>query len=294
MILNRPLVSVVVPSYNHEKFIEKCILSIIQQSYKNFELIVIDDGSQDSSPQILKRLQKRHSFYLELNTNAGLAKTLNRGFRDLAKGKYVTFCASDDFWIIPDKIEKQVNFLEMNTDYAMVYGKTYIVDFQSNVRIKRTKERNKNLKGGNIFKDIMLRKYHPPVNYMFRAIVLEELGYYRENIWAEDFDMNLRISNIHKIGFLNEFLSYYRSGFDAKQKMLNFKTINSHLNSIHQFKNSRYYRPALKAWQYKNFLWYCKFKKTKYLAIKGMLHNPDKIFHKSFILSFFRLLFIWE
>ena len=82
--MDNPLVSIVVPSYNHEKYIERCITSIYEQDYKYFELIVIDDGSTDESVKVLEKLKNKYDFYLECNENQGLAKTFNRGFRDLA------------------------------------------------------------------------------------------------------------------------------------------------------------------------------------------------------------------
>jgi len=111
----------VVPSYNHEKYIERCITSIYEQDYKYFELIVIDDGSTDESVKVLEKLKNKYDFYLECNENQGLAKTFNRGFRDLAKGKYLTFCASDDYWL-PVKLSAQVKFMEENLQFGNLRG----------------------------------------------------------------------------------------------------------------------------------------------------------------------------
>ena len=84
-MIKNPLVSVVVPSYNHGLYVEKCIDSIVNQSYKNFELIVLDDGSTDNSVEILTKLQKKYGFYLEFNKNQGLIKTINRALKKLQK-----------------------------------------------------------------------------------------------------------------------------------------------------------------------------------------------------------------
>src|SRR5690349_13476521 len=98
--LNMPLVSVIVPSYNHEKFITECVESIMQQTYKNFELTVIDDGSRDGSRDILKQLQDKYGFNLVLQENIGLTSTLNKGIQNWGTGKYISFCASDDYWAL--------------------------------------------------------------------------------------------------------------------------------------------------------------------------------------------------
>ena len=218
---------------------------------------------------------------------------MNRGFRDLAKGKYLTFCASDDYWL-PEKLSAQVKFMEINLQYAMVYGKAKFVDSDDNLLPIETELGNKNLKGGFIFKNILLQEFHPPVNYLFRSKVLNRLDYYRENIWAEDFDMNLKISEQYPIGFINDYLSCYRTAEKNVNKNLNFKTIYSHLDSINQFRHSKYYKKALKNWHYKCFKWYSPFVTGKKLALIGMLHNLDKMYKKEFIIYLLVLIRKWE
>ena len=293
MTANLPLVSIIVPSYNHAAYVEKAIDSIISQDYPHFELIIIDDGSSDNSPQLLQQLQQKYGFILECNDNQGLAKTLNRGIQHYAKGKYYTFCASDDYWL-PGKLSKQVKFMEENPDYAMVYGKAIMIDSFDNKLESDTIERNKGFKGGSIFKEIIMIDFHPPVNYLLKTEVIKELGYYREHIWAEDFDMNLKIASKYKIGFIDEFLCCYRKTDDAKAKMLNFKTIYSHLDSINQYKNSPYYKQALKQWYYRCFLWYAPYVNGKKIAFKGMLHNLDKFYTREFIIFLLVLIRRWK
>lgn len=291
--LKDPLVSIVVPSYNHAAFITQCIESIISQDYSNYELIVIDDGSKDESPQILLDLQKKYSFNLILNKNQGLAPTLNHGFRDIAKGKYFTFCASDDYWL-PGKLRKQVEFLEKNPDYAMVYGKAEIIDENNNIDQNRTRVTNSRLKGGYIFKELINLEFHPPVNYMLSAAIVKELGFYKEHIWAEDFDMNLRISQNHPIGFIDDYMSGYRINNSIPNKNLSFKTIKSHKESIEQFKHTPFYREAIKNWHLRCFTWYAPYVNGKRMALKGMIHNLDKMFTKKFIISFMVLIVKWH
>lgn len=290
---NIPLVSIVVPSFNHSAFIVQCISSIYNQTYENFELFVIDDGSVDESKEILLKLQQEYSFYLEFQNNRGLASSLNRGFRDLAKGKYLTFCASDDYWF-PNKLEKQVDFMEENLDYGMVYGKARLVNEQNETLEYDTFEANKFLQGGYIFKDLILKNFHPPVNYLLRASVVKELGYYREGIWAEDFDMNLRIAARYPIGFIDDFLIGYRRGQNGKKKMLNYKTVYSHLDSINLFMDSPCYHDAIVRWNYRCFLWYCSYKESKLFALKGMLKSFKYWYKKDFRHSLVSLFIKWE
>jgi alpha-1,3-rhamnosyltransferase len=287
-----PLVSIVVPSYNHASFIKQCIESIVNQDFTNYELIVIDDGSKDDSPQILAELQKKYGFLLLLNKNQGLARTLNQGFRDLAKGEYYTFCASDDYWL-PGKLSKQVAFMEQHHEYGMVYGNAIFVNEENVIDEERTREVPTRLKGGNIFKELINIEFHPPVNYLLRASIVKSVGYYRENIWAEDFDMNLMIGSKHPIGYINDFLSAYRVDTQLKNKNLTFNTIYSHRDSISQFKDTPYFREAMKNWYFRCFTWYAPYTAGKKLAFRGMINNLDKIFTKDFIISVILLLFKW-
>ena len=105
---NFPLVSVIVVCYNHEKFINECIDSIMHQSYTNIEVLVFDNGSTDNSPSILKELQTKYKFKLTCQENIGATRALNIGVR-MAKGKYISPISTDDFWPL-DKIEIGVNF----------------------------------------------------------------------------------------------------------------------------------------------------------------------------------------
>jgi alpha-1,3-rhamnosyltransferase len=292
MNLDKPLVSVIVPSYNHQQFITQCIESIMDQTYKNFELTVIDDGSTDDSPEILKRLKEKYKFNLVFQENIGLALTLNKGIQNYCNGKYYSSCSSDDFWPI-DKLEKQVNFMELHPEFPMCFGKKYVIDSNGKIQEYLTSLANKHLKGGRVFKEIILMEFHPPVNYFFRKSIFEEVGYYT-NTWAEDFYMNLKISEKYPLGYIDDYLMYYRITDNEKSKMINLKSITSHLDSINQYRYSEYYEEAIKRWYLRSFYWYSKFTKTKKIAFKGMLRNLDQAYKFYFLKSVFKLMIMWK
>ncbi|MEN0053970.1 MAG: glycosyltransferase family A protein [Mucilaginibacter sp.] len=287
-----PLVSIIVPCYNHERYIVNCIESIVNQTYKNFELVVIDDGSTDNSPTILKKLQEQYKFELVIQENIGVANTLNKGIK-WAKGKYVTLCASDDSWFL-DKLDRQVNFMENNPDYPMCFGNVIVIDEFDNKREENTHAANVNLKGGYVFKDIMLINFHPPVNNFFRKDIFDEVGYYRPDIWTEDFYMNLRITEKHPIGYIEEYLSYYRIPIRKERDKPNIKMLNSHLECINFYKDSEYYDEAIKQWHYRNFRMFAGFKSSKRLALDGMTKNFDKLYTFGFFKSLIKLVLVWN
>ena len=128
--MNDPLVTLCTPIYNHEQYLEDYFKSIINQTYQNIQLILIDDCSTDNSTKVvekwLARLEARfnHFVYIPRKENMGLIYNCNDGL-SLAEGKYICMFASDDV-MLPKNIEGKVNFLENNPEYAMVYSNTYI------------------------------------------------------------------------------------------------------------------------------------------------------------------------
>ena len=127
-----PLVSVVIPSYNHAKFVQKTLLSVVGQTYPRMQIIVVDDASLDSSPAIISEFAKANQIEVVLRKqNGGLVSALNEGLA-LAKGKYVAFLASDDFWE-SQKIEKQVAVIDIDEKMQMVFTEGFEVDEVGNI-----------------------------------------------------------------------------------------------------------------------------------------------------------------
>lgn len=110
--MNSKKVSVIMPAYNAEKYIEEAVRSVIAQTYQNWELFIIDDCSSDRTPEIAKRFSEEDSriVFLQNEENVNVAKTRNRGF-DCCTGDYVALLDSDDIWL-PEKLEKQIKKME--------------------------------------------------------------------------------------------------------------------------------------------------------------------------------------
>ena len=119
----RDLVTVVVPSYNSEKYIEDSLRSVLKQTYDNFEIIVIDDCSTDNTVEIIKSLKDNRIKLIVNTSNIGAALSRNKAIKN-ASGKYIAFLDSDDIWL-PEKLEKQLKFMKENnyffsfTDYRV-------------------------------------------------------------------------------------------------------------------------------------------------------------------------------
>ena len=113
MTLDRqPTVSVVIPVYNGDRYLAEAITSVLDQTYKNFELIVVDDGSTDGSAEIAKSYKQAVLYTFQ--PNGGLSKARNTGLA-LARGKYIAFLDHDDLWL-PHKLARQVTYLDSHPD----------------------------------------------------------------------------------------------------------------------------------------------------------------------------------
>ncbi len=124
-----PLVSVVVPSYNHGRYVQAAVRSVLDQSYAQVELIVIDDGSTDDSLDILGRLEG--GFHLESQKNAGQSATLNKGWA-MARGEILSYLSADDL-LMPYAIATAVEYLQRSPETVMVYGDFDLIDERSRV-----------------------------------------------------------------------------------------------------------------------------------------------------------------
>ena len=158
--MQKNLVSVLIPAYNHEKYVKETIKSIIAQTYKNIELIIVDDGSKDSTWQKIKEMRDKCEerfvrVHFETKENEGTCRTLNK-LLSIAQGEFVYLIASDDL-AKPQAIEKEVSFLEKNPDYALVLGDNEFID-QNGKTCYWDKKLN------NIY-DVKKAKYKTFVNY---------------------------------------------------------------------------------------------------------------------------------
>ncbi len=230
------LVSVLIPAYNHEKYVQEAIKSIINQTYQNIELIVVDDGSKDSTWQKIQEMknecEKRFvRVHFETKGNEGTCKTFNR-LLDLSKGEFVYFIASDDV-AKPEAIETEVKFLSKHKDYALVVGDNEIIDSNGNVvfwseygKIAKNKEEAKFKTFVQCFKhyrrDIKLNSLdfgsyqslmsgnYIPNGYLIRKSIFRKIGYFTPEAPLEDYWLMLQISKYSKMKYIDKIFFSYR------------------------------------------------------------------------------------
>ncbi len=192
-------ISVIIPIFNGEKYLEEAIESVLKQTFKDFELVVIDDGSTDRTSELLSNIKDKRMRVIRNSKNLGVAKSLNIGLKE-AGGEYIARADADDV-SLTDRFAKQVNFLDSHPDYVLVSSNVDLIDDKG----KTTGHSNLPLTNKEIRKKILVRNpiAHPTV--MFKKSVLEKTGGYR-NIFngAEDYDLWFRMLKVGKLHNLPE------------------------------------------------------------------------------------------
>jgi glycosyltransferase involved in cell wall biosynthesis len=210
MINEDPLVSVIVTTFNRKQFLKKCIDSILNQTFTNFELVIVDNYSNydfflfinSYNDKRIRAYQNKNNGIIAVNRNFGIRK---------ARGKYIAFCDDDDIWL-KEKLLVQTKYFINNTDIDMIYcpvqyfGNTSFFSYYFGMYPLpyRVNEKYIELSKGNSIacSSVMLRKE-----------IIKKVGYFDENsklISVEDFDLWLRISQYYNIKYINRILVKYR------------------------------------------------------------------------------------
>lgn len=202
-----PQVSVIIASYNHAAYIEASIESVLAQTYRNIELLVIDDGSQDDSVERIQRLQARYGFDFRAQQNQGLSRTLNEAIAR-AKGSLIAPFGSDDI-MLPERIAKQVAYLQDKPEVGICAGNIQEIDEHGALFRQAKTLPLRRLD----FEDVFLyRKPGAPApTLLFRREALEKVGGFDPQIRLEDLLIELKITHAgYYLDILPDVLAYYR------------------------------------------------------------------------------------
>lgn len=203
-----PLISIVIPSYNQAKYIAYNLDSILAQTYSNFEVIFIDDGSKDNTAEILKNYTEKDSrikYFHQNNSERAVARS--HGISK-ANGKYICLVDSDDTWL-PHKLETQLAAMENDPEIILCYAPVNRIDIE-NKPLKNAARQQEGY-SGLIYKHLLMRNFIPSVTPMIRASVLKNIGdQVTDFIPYEDWDFWLRLSRCGKFHHIKEALGNYR------------------------------------------------------------------------------------
>ena len=229
-----PKISVIMPAYNAEKYIGEAIDSILNQTYGDFEFIIINDGSTDKTKQIIQSYSDSRIIYLENEKNSGIVYTLNKGL-DFATGEYIARMDSDDI-SIKHRLEKQLKTMEADLSIGVLGTGTRV--FGESIKTIETHSalESEKLKAELLFSSCVC---HPSV--MIRKSILDNynIRYNCNYSGAEDFEMWWRIVSVSKIASLKDILLCYRihanqitQNYDDKYSDLMMKMLNLQLDTL--------------------------------------------------------------
>jgi glycosyltransferase involved in cell wall biosynthesis len=194
--MSQPLVTVICLCYNHSRFVKEAVESVLNQTYKSIQLIVVDDASTDDSATVIKKLHAEHpSLEILLNEqNLGSCKAFNRALQ-LAKGDYLIDLSADDV-LLSNRVEEGVRVL---TEAGPIYGAQftdaeYIDEAGAHLSFHSDKYPHSTIPQGDIYRNFIERYFICPPTVMFTRTLIEELNGYDEELSYEDFDLYIRSS----------------------------------------------------------------------------------------------------
>ena len=190
-------ISVIIPTFNRKHTLQRAIDSVLAQTFKPYEIIIVDDGSKDGTKEWL--LQNYPSVQYIHQPNNGVSSARNKGIQ-ISQGSWIALLDSDDEWM-PEKLEYQSRFLEMNRDSSFCH--TNEIWIRNGVRVNQMKKHKKY--GGDIFKHCLDICRISPSSSIIKKDVFEEVGAFDESLTVcEDYDLWLRVTAKFNILFLDE------------------------------------------------------------------------------------------
>ena len=225
------LVSVVIPTYQREEFLPETLQSVLNQTYPIFEILVVDDGSTDSTSHLVRSFRERDDRISYLyQTNRGHASARNKGI-ELSRGKYIAFLDSDDLWK-PKKLEKQIEIFQSDPEIGMIYCSGYYINEDGT----RDEEMTSRSIPTRVYTaaDVLLRRanfFTPCV--MIRKECFEQTGLFDESLkFYEDIDLWFRVLMKYKVYFLDEELVI------LKRHKANFASTHSSYPAVESYRDA--------------------------------------------------------
>lgn len=192
IVTDEPLVSIIMPTYNHAQFIGEAIKSVLEQSYWQFELIIVDNYSEDETEKVVASFNDDRIKYFKFRNQSVIAASRNFGIEH-SEGQYIAFLDSDDMWL-PEKLKKQVMVLSNSPEVALTYTRFRFIGGNDSSTIF---PRQNKYKSGIVFRYLFLRAFIACSGVMARRSSLEKAGLFDLNpdlVAFEDTDLWLRVA----------------------------------------------------------------------------------------------------
>jgi glycosyltransferase involved in cell wall biosynthesis len=198
------VISVVVPNYNNGKYLGDCISSILSQTYKNIEILIVDDKSTDDSLSVIQKYTDKRLRVIRLDKNIGVSAARNVGIRE-ARGEFLTTLDSDDVYTNENKLTQELELIRVHKSAGHdVVAFSNIVRISEDGRLQEEVGDKDNIKEGCIFKGLLARSVFIPRDFLCLREIYLTVGLYNEDIdLYEDWDLKLRISKAYAYFYTN-------------------------------------------------------------------------------------------
>lgn len=262
---NTPLVTIICLCYNHEQFVVEALNSVINQTYKNIELIIVDDRSSDNSVNVIKEWLKNHPEipFIANEKNQGNTKAFNKGLK-ISKGDYIIDLAADDV-LMENCVALQINQFQNSTyeNLGIVYGGLELIDENNNTignffDIYNSNTSGKENRSGDIYKGLLnMQNNVCSVSSMVKREVYDRFSGYDESLAYEDYDLWIKTARYYNFDFIDTILvkkrelttsltSYRVRRWNKKTWKLGFSTYKILLNALHLNQSKDEYSAILK------------------------------------------------
>ena len=284
-VIERPLVTYIVLSFNHAQYVEEAIVSIVNQDYEPIELIVIDDGSSDGSVDILRALQQQHGFEFVTQSNSGVVAALNRGF-SLARGQYIVPHASDDV-SHPGRTKEQVALLQADSNIGFTVGGIRRISPEG----KLLNDWSKPKRSVFTFDDFVAGRARAlAVSSMYRAEAIQKVGLLYEDHSNEDVQLFWRVTDLGYVCLVDH--SVHAVDYRIIPGSLGRGNMVLHrecfLEFLEQYRDRPWYRKAIRKGKAELFGTLCEERKLD--ALSFYARNISSIDFKVSIRGFVKLL----
>lgn len=233
-----PIVSIILPTYNRSNYLERAIKSVLDQSFQEWELIIVDDASTDDTFKVLKKWQEKDGRIKVLRNEKnnysanGISKNLNNGIH-VANGKYIARLDDDDYWCHKDKLKMQVDFLENNPEYVIVGGGMIVVDGLGKEKFRYLKKESDR----DIRASALLSSPFSHTTVMFLKGAADKVGFYGDNKLVEDWALWLKLGKLGKFyNFPEHFTCYTMDGNNRSLSHLR-QHAKIHFGLVRDYKN---------------------------------------------------------
>jgi glycosyltransferase involved in cell wall biosynthesis len=279
----QPLVSVVIATYNMGQYLSQAVDSILQQTWENLEVIVVDDGSTDNTTEVMAQYQGNHKVIYIKNENQGQPKAKNCGIRN-TKGEFIAFCDADDFWE-KNKLDLQIPHFA-NPKVGVVYSEVSFIDEHNH---RYTKEDHEVRHSGNVTNQMLIENFVPFGTSVIRRQCIEKNGIFDEEFrMGIDWDLWLRYSLAWEFVYVpaqtyvyrvwsGQMSNNYRGRYDHANRILK-KFVSQHGHEL----NRTYVRKAWADMYLREAAIYARNEKQFLMPLKKIIHglalDPGKLY----------------